>query len=359
MPEPTVLPRGWLLATALLCGLGGVIPLTQALDTLGTPHPFRHAALAQALTAAAWYAASAQLARRWSITDSTPRALSGLGAVIIAVTGVATMMLTAVVPIPSTYPVVTQRVEVFFGWLPTHAVTVGMLSLVQAWTNARLQRERAAERAALLNASLVEAQLDALRTRVAPHFLLNALNTVVALARTGQADRAADVAGDLGALMQFTLTESGDAVAFDTECEIVERYLAIEQARFGDRLRVEWLRDTASRSCRVPALVWQPLVENAIRHGLARRSAPGVLRLDAHCVGHDDDRVLVLLIDADGPDMSDEAMPLGGLGLGASTVQQRLRLLYGEAASLHVTRRADSGSRTELRLPAPLSREIA
>ncbi|MBL0938453.1 MAG: histidine kinase [Gemmatimonadaceae bacterium] len=370
--DAPVLRHGWLLLTAIACGLGGITPLTQALDTVGTPDPFRYAAIAQLCAAASWYAASGVLARRWSLADNAPRALVDIGLIVVSATLVATVLITRIVPIPATYSIGTQRVEIYFGWLPTHALTVGMLSLVSVWTSARARRERELHRTALLNASLVQAQLETLRTRVAPHFLLNTLNTVVALARTGQADRAADVAADLGALMHFALSESGDAVAFDTECEIVERYLAIEKARFGDRLQIQWTRDAESRSCRVPALMWQPLVENAIRHGLARRSAPGVLHLKAQCQGAGDERELLLVVDADGPDMPEDtlaeslspeerslrAMPLGGLGLGTATVEQRLRLLYGITASLVVTMRPDGGSRTELRLPAPLLEEV-
>jgi len=234
-----------------------------------------------------------------------------------------------------------------------------MLSLVGSWTNGRRQRARAADREALFSAHATRAELDALRERMQPHFVLNALNTIAALARRGDGEAAGEAAADLGEILQFSLATTGDAVAFDTERAIVERYLAIEQARLGERLSVSWSIDASVQTTRVPALCWQPIVENAIRHGIARRTTPGKLRLAARRSGEH----IILSVDTDGvdqriqaagpgdaPDLPAVDARFGGLGLGESTLERRLVLLYGEDASITRTPRL-GGVLTEVRLP--------
>jgi two-component system, LytTR family, sensor kinase len=265
------------------------------------------------------------------------------------VCAIASAAILLLVQPPSPYRWGTSWLLVLLGWLPTHAITAGLISLVGSWTDARRQRARAADREAVLQATLVQAELEALRARLEPHFLLNALNTVAGLAQQGEGDRAATVAADLGDLLRFALTESSDAVPFDAEREIVERYLAIEQARLGSRLLVTWHVDASMRMVSLPALVWQPLVENAIRHGIAHRTTPGRMVLSARCA----DGVATLEVDADGPeaDAAANPSPFGGLGVGVATTRRRLALLYGGAASLAFTERP-GGMCATLVLPA-------
>lgn len=341
--------RRWLAITISFCALLGVIPLDQALDRVGMPGAIGVAFRWQMGTIVAWLLVSRPIARRWSLADRESGALGGLVVLALVVTALQAWLVLVIIRPPSPYRPLISGIEVAFGVLPVTALMVCLISLVGSWTSARRLRERAADREAVLSASVVRAELDALRTRLQPHFLLNALNTVVGLARRNEGDRAADVAVDLGELLRFSLVESGDDVPFDAEREIVERYLAIEQARLGDRLTVRWDVDPCMRTTRFPALLWQPLVENAIRHGIARRSAPGVIVLSARCDGD----MLRLVIDADGPDEptpSVAAGELGGLGLGMSTVSRRLQLLHGDRAAVTLTLR-DGGSRTELTMP--------
>lgn len=347
-PGPSLL---WLGVTIVLCGLIGFVPLDQALDSLRLPAPVPPAFRWQMGSAVIWFLCARPIARRWSLADSQAGALGGLGLLALGTTMLNANLVFRIIRPPSPYTPFVSTLELTLALLPTHALTLCLISLVGSWTSARRQRERAADREAVLSASVVRAELEALRIRLQPHFLLNALNTVAGLARRNDGERAADVAVDLGELLRFSLVESGDAVAFDAEREIVERYLAIEQARLGDRLRVSWVLDPAARTTRLPALMWQPLVENAIRHGIARRQEPGQLTLTALRNAS----VLHLVVDADGPtsidDPSDAADAFGGLGLGLSTVQRRLELLYGSSAHVSLTMRAN-GSRTELVIPA-------
>ncbi len=340
----------WLGVTILVCSLVGFVPLDQALDSLKLARPVPPAFKWQMGSAVVWFLVARPIARRWSLADSQAGALAGLGALALLSTIVNANLVFRIIRPPSPYSPFVSCLELTLALLPTHALTLCLISLVGSWTSARRQRERAADREAVLSASVVRAELEALRIRLQPHFLLNALNTVVGLARRNDGDRAADVAVDLGELLRFSLAESGDAVAFDAEREIVERYLAIEQARLGDRLQVTWNLDPVARTTRLPALMWQPLVENAIRHGISKREQPGQLALTAERRGDD----LHLTVDADGPTVVDDsATPsdtLGGLGLGLSTVRRRLELLYGSRARVTLVTRPD-GSRTELVIP--------
>lgn len=344
--------RRWMAVAIVVCSVIGIGPLVQALELLGE-NPRDGAALYwQAGSAIVWIIAAPRIARRWSLADSEAGALGGLALFALLSSLLSAWLILALVQPPSSYAPRVASVELTFALLPTHALMTGVISLVGSWTSARRQRARAADRETVLTAAAVRAELDALRTRLQPHFLLNALNTIVGLARRHDGERAADVAADLGELLRFALAESGDAVPFDAEREIVERYLAIEQVRLGDRLVVLWQLDPSARTTQLPALVWQPLVENAIRHGIALRTAPGRLLLSATRQGDS----LLLVVDADGPDAPEHARPprdaLGGLGVGLPTVQRRLELLYGERSRVTLTMRAD-GSCTTLVIPQP------
>ena len=116
------------------------------------------------------------------------------------------------------------------------------------------------------------ARLAELQSRIRPHFLFNTLNTALALVRVDPA-RAEGVLEDLAELFRVALADAGASVALDEEVELAQRYLAIEQIRFGERLQVSWELDPRAGAARVPPLVLQPLVENAVRHGVEPAAA--------------------------------------------------------------------------------------
>jgi two-component system sensor histidine kinase AlgZ len=111
------------------------------------------------------------------------------------------------------------------------------------------------------------AKLSQLQSRIRPHFLFNTLNSAIALVREDPA-RAEAILEDLSDLFRYALVERGDSVTLADEIDLARRYLEIEQVRFGDRLRIEWSIDPDAGSARVPPLVLQPLVENAVKHGV-------------------------------------------------------------------------------------------
>lgn len=342
----------WLALAVLLCGVMGVVPMMQAVDVLGVARPAPPALRAQLILTLCWIAAARPIAARWSLADSELRALAGLAGLAFLTTGSAAALLVWWLRAQLTVSLLGSWIELVLALLPVHALTLGLVSLVGSWTNTRRLRERAADREAVLQASLVRTELDALRTKLQPHFLFNALNTVVGLARGAHGERAADVAADLGDLLRFSLAESSDAVPFDAEREMVERYVAIEQARLGERLRVTWSVDPAARTATLPAMIWQPLVENAVRHGLARRESAGTLALAAQV----QDGALHLEIRADGAEGVHHDGDSAGLGIGLAATQRRLALLYGDSARLTLTVEP-THSHTRLCLPLRLTRD--
>jgi LytS/YehU family sensor histidine kinase len=210
--------------------------------------------------------------------------------------------------------------------LPVQAIAftlmVAALHAVAAYRRAREREVREAE----LARGLAEAKLRNLRLQLQPHFLFNALNTVSAtMYRDPEA--ADEILERLAELLRASLaTERGDEVTLGEEAATLDAYLAILAARFGDRVRVATRISPEARPALVPAMILQPLVENAVRHGKAAATGEGVVEVRA---ARSDGR-LVLEVEDDGPGVIDGRDPLRS-GLGLSTTLERLRLLYGEA----------------------------
>jgi LytS/YehU family sensor histidine kinase len=176
-----------------------------------------------------------------------------------------------------------------------------------------------------------------------PHFLFNALHTVAALVRAGESRTAVRTLSELGEFLRWVL-EQDDAqlVPLRRELDLLDRYLRIEQIRFQDRLTTQVDVEPRALEALVPTLILQPLVENAVRHGLADRPEGGRIVLGARVV----DGQLVLTVDDDGA-----GAPAGeGTGIGVSTVRERLRVIYGEAATVEAGPRSP-GFGVTLRLP--------
>ncbi|MFT4248137.1 MAG: histidine kinase [Pseudomonas sp.] len=168
-----------------------------------------------------------------------------------------------------------------------------------------------------------EAELRALRYQLHPHFLFNALNGVSALVSEGRREDAKAMIAQLGTFLRSTLDGQAHEVPLAEELALTETYLAIEQARLGERLRVRWHVGPDVLGVEVPTLLLQPLVENAIRHGIARRRAPG--SIDIHIGTHD--ARLCLRVRNDGADMAAADATHGG-AFGQSNLRERLARLY-------------------------------
>jgi two-component system sensor histidine kinase AlgZ len=210
-------------------------------------------------------------------------------------------------------------------------------ALVWLWLDLRARLWRPAE---------ASARLAELQSRIRPHFLFNALNTALALVRVDP-DRAERVLEDLSALFREALADSGASVSLAEEIDLAQRYLAIEQVRYGSRLRVEWDVDPAAGAARVPPLVLQPLVENAVRHGVEPSRDGGSVWIRAAARrGH-----AIVLIRNTVPD--EPSRP--GAGMALANVRERLRLLHDVGAQCDVWREAaDDGEQFHARIVVPL-----
>jgi len=197
--------------------------------------------------------------------------------------------------------------------------------------------------AARLEAQLAEARMGALRAQLQPHFLLNSLNAVTVIVRdrdTATATRMLEQLGDM--LRRVIRPDRPPEVPLREELEFVRQYLGIESVRFSDRLRTEVAVDDAVLDSAVPELLLQPLVENAVRHGVARRTAVTTLRVEARREADE----LVLSVTDDGPGPAD-----AGEGIGLGATRERLATLYGDRGRLELMRIAEGGARVTVRLP--------
>ena len=196
-----------------------------------------------------------------------------------------------------------------------------------------------------LRHSLTEAELKALRAQVDPHFLFNTLNTIADLISSDAATAEA-MTEQLAEFFRYTLARQGPGVStLEQEFEFVRRYLAIEQVSFGDRLSVELRCEPSVARHPVPALLLQPLVENAIRHRLALRLNPGRLSVSAAA----DDRGIRISVEDDGVGMPPVK---SGAGVGLRNVSDRIQAMYGSAARLEIASGARSiGTRVDIYMP--------
>jgi hypothetical protein len=220
---------------------------------------------------------------------------------------------------PSPKGVVTD----WFDWYVSGLPLIVVLYFAILGVGYALARASEAEQ---LRTELAVAQLDALRAQLQPHFLFNTLNAITALVRDQDTRGALDMLRLLSDLLRSVLTaEASNEVTLHDELSFIQQYLGIMEVRFSDRLRVVWDVPDQLRDARVPTLVLQPLVENAIRHGIARSSVAGRVEIGARRVG---DR-LILSVRDDGPGLvRDTARPPG---VGLANTRARLERLYGDA----------------------------
>jgi two-component system LytT family sensor kinase len=203
----------------------------------------------------------------------------------------------------------------------------------------------AIDSAARLQTQLARAELVALRANLQPHFLFNALHSVGALVRARDNEGAVLVISELSDLLRAQLRrDAPDEVTLRDEIAFVERYLAIEQVRFRDRLRVRWEIAPDTADAIIPRLLLQPLAENAIRHGIGRSSTAGLVVISSARNGD----WLEIAVTDDGPGPPGHSNN-GGLGL--ATARARLRHAYGPQADVTLARAQAGGAIAVARLP--------
>lgn len=238
-------------------------------------------------------------------------------------------------------------VAVFGGLLYSLAVAVHYLLLAR-------EASRAARQQALEAELLAQgAELRALKAQLDPHFLFNSLNSIASLV-SGDPGQARQMCIRLASFLRRSL-EVGkhDRIALADELKLVDHYLEVEQIRFGDRLRVERLVGPGCGSCLLPPLLLQPLVENAVRHGVAHLVEGGTIELTADC---HEDRLRLRIENPLDPERSRRSG--AGSGIGLDNVKRRLEMSYGEHGQLRVQTSADR-FRAVITLPAQRQAAIA
>ncbi len=231
------------------------------------------------------------------------------------------------------------------GILFAAGIPLYLLSAIAHYLFLAFEASHAAERQVLeTQVTAREAELRALRAQLNPHFLFNSLNSINALIGSDP-EGARRMCEGLGDFLRRTLALGArEAVSLGEELALVERYLGIEQVRFGDRLRVERAVDPDAATCQVPPLLLQPLVENAIKHGIQDCLEGGAIRIEARREGAMLRVVVENPVDADAPERRGE-------GVGLDNVRRRLEMFGARDAQL-VTARRGERFRVTLTLPA-------
>jgi len=229
--------------------------------------------------------------------------------------------------------------------------------IVAAATAYRYQRDSVARerdaaqlsiRNAELESELTRAQLEMLRTKLQPHFLFNALNTIAGLIRERRNEAATDVIAGLGGLLRHALSSlDRDEIPLREELDVLESYLDVERARFRDRLRVHVDVEPAALERAVPSLILQPLVENAIRHGLANAPDGGDVWISARTLGSQ----IELEVRDSGRGFAVASGSPDSSRLGLQNTRARLERLYGASHSFDVGNGAGGGARARILIP--------
>jgi two-component system, LytTR family, sensor kinase len=225
-------------------------------------------------------------------------------------------------------------------------VLYGVILLVGWMLESREKLARQQVEASRLSEQLARAQLSALRQQIEPHFLFNTLNTIAGMVREGQNDSAVDMIAGLSELLRRTLqTAEGQQVALGEEVDIAEKYLEIERARFAERLRVRVHVPEELAKAWVPSLLLQPIVENAVKHGIAKRVEGGAIEISAERVNG----TLMVSVRNDGPGFP-EGWEQRRTGIGLENVRERLKSLYGGEGEMQAGNE-EGGARVIVKIP--------
>ena len=229
-------------------------------------------------------------------------------------------------------------------------MTIAFYALILTMNNFFESRERLVKQnleLAQLNEQLAQAQLSALRRQIEPHFLFNALNSIAGLIRERRPTEAIAMLVSLSDFLRRTLSESNSQeVALSEELDFVKQYLAMQKVRFAERLQLSVDVPTELQDAAIPNLILQPLVENAIKHGIAKRKEGGSVRIAASSQGNH----LHISVSNDGPSLA-PGWETASTGVGVTNVRARLRALYGDAASFVMNARSLGGVEVAITVP--------
>jgi two-component system sensor histidine kinase AlgZ len=219
-----------------------------------------------------------------------------------------------------------------------HAIIAGIITALVLRYFYVQQRLRLQEQAEL------QSRIQALQSRIRPHFLFNSMNIIASLIAIDP-DTAESVVEDLSELFRASLNDAGNQVPISEELDLCERYIRIEALRLGERLKLVWDVDELSPATRIPLLTLQPLVENAIYHGIQPLPEGGTIEIS---VKDDDDYVLIRMVNPVPP--PSQVSETQGNRMALQNIRSRLSVLYGAKASLQTDAIADTFV-TQLRFP--------
>ena len=305
----------WALVTPLVIRIGRRYPPTRTTSALGWMAHLG-AIIMIGLTYAGWYAMLEILLNPWSQT-----------------------------PLPGPF-VQLWMTRFFYGQLFTVLLYAFVLTIDYA-LESRQRMARQQMESARLSEQLHKARLEALRRQVEPHFMYNSLNAISGLVRDNRNGAAVEMIVALSEFLRGAAVDSNQAqVSLEREVQYLQQYLEIEKARFAERLLVNLDIPAELLAARVPILILQPLVENAIKHGISQRTQGGSIQVTAASSSG----MLRISVDNDGPPVSSDWQSQG-IGIGMSNLRTRLQIMYGGAFELHLLNRDTGGVQALVCLP--------
>ncbi|MEK3723469.1 sensor histidine kinase [Paenibacillus sp. FSL H8-0034] len=210
-----------------------------------------------------------------------------------------------------------------------------------------------------------EAEMEALQYQLNPHFLYNTLNTIKWVAKMHRTPQIAEVVTSLVRLLQASLGKKGDFITVREEIELIHAYIDIQAFRYGDKIRMEYDIDPLSEGCLVPRMILQPLLENAIIHGIEPSRQVGVIRIDIRIEAERE--LLICQVEDNGigmsiEDKSVESTSSGGMrermsGIGLRHIREKIRLYYGSGYNMNIVSKPKQGTTIRLTLPVHYNEE--
>jgi two-component system LytT family sensor kinase len=248
---------------------------------------------------------------------------------------------------PGPDPFAQLWLKKFDNGLLSYLILYGVILLVGSMLDSRERLARQQAETARLNEQLSQAQLNALRRQIEPHFLFNTLNAIAGLVREKRNDAAVDMIAGLSDFLRRVVEESGrQQVPLSEELDFARKYLDIQKVRFAERLQISVDVPRELFPAQVPSLILQPMIENAVKHGIAKRVQGGAIRIAA---SRSNGR-LMLRVYNDGP-----GLPAGWeathTGVGISNVRTRLQNLYGDEFELRMQNQEPGGMEVSVSVP--------
>jgi two-component system LytT family sensor kinase len=348
-------PTSTLLGASLLgCAFIGTAPVYATNVARGQPFSWWLTIIWQIISFLAWVLATPLVLRAWRAlrrdraAGVTTVELSTHAAIVAGIA-----LLHAVV-----LPLITRVMFVPLGpngiggatawalaaYLPLDALTYSLTIMLAHASDATAVARAASAREAMVRGELASTRLTSLRAQLRPHFLFNALNAATVLTKRGDKESAARVLNQLAELLRYVLADDRESVRLGDELAFADAYLAIERERFPDRLRVTTEMSADARDALVPHLLLQPLVENAVQHGVSARVGEGAVAIRGWRI----DDTLHITVENDGPPI---VAGNAANGIGLANTKARLATIYGERAHLALEPRPQGGAVARVTIP--------